>query len=381
MKAVFVVVILSSLLEIGQSIGTRPEIVDDILPEVKQQGQIGYLNCSVINLSESAVVSWIKETTPTNTPLQISTNEDILQNYQVEGHNKYDVIRTVNNNREQYQLVIRALTENDAGNYNCQIRLTNLNYKQWPRKTASLTVQIAPTIKTRSDSNIIVKEGSNVTLKCEANGIPTPNITWKRTDGLPMPGGGFQYWGSQYDVYNIAATDRGQFLCIADNNVRPPADFAVQVEVMFAPYCTAQQNTVGQVQNRRFPAKLDCIVASNPRAQVTWYKFNPVSGRLEAISDNDKYDLNQQDDQRLKNDEKWYSLTIKQVQGNDFGKFYCHAKNNYGENNATFILFETMECQGPLCPSIGGNTGAVIRPSVYTLTVSAVLVMNIYLKT
>lgn len=86
-------------------------------------------------------VSWIKETTPTNTPLQISTNEDILQNYQVEGHNKYDVIRTVNNNREQYQLVIRALTENDAGNYNCQIRLTNLNYKQWPRKTASLTVQ------------------------------------------------------------------------------------------------------------------------------------------------------------------------------------------------------------------------------------------------
>lgn len=62
-------------------------------------------------------------------------------------------------------------------------------------------------------------------------------------------------------MQEIKAKDRGQFLCIADNNVRPPADYTVQIEVMYAPRCWAQQNSVGQVQNRRFSAKLDCIVA------------------------------------------------------------------------------------------------------------------------
>jgi hypothetical protein len=30
-------------------------------------------------------------------------------------------------------------------------------------------------------------------LTCEANGIPSPNVTWKRGDGFPLPGGGFQH--------------------------------------------------------------------------------------------------------------------------------------------------------------------------------------------
>ena len=53
---------------------------------------------------------------------------------------------------------------------------------------------VAPTVKLDSKSNIVVQEGSNITLKCEANGIPSPNITWKRLDGLPLPGEGFQHW-------------------------------------------------------------------------------------------------------------------------------------------------------------------------------------------
>ncbi|CAG2198604.1 unnamed protein product [Mytilus edulis] len=221
--------------------GTRPEIVDAILPEVKQQGQIGYLNCSVINLNpSSAVLQWVKQTTPSGTPLLISSNEKIHVNDVVEGHPKYYVRKSVINNRELYQLVIRALTENDAGSYT-----------------------FAPTVKLDSKSNIVVQEGSNITLKCEANGIPTPNITWKRGDGLPLPGGGFQHW----------------------------------------------------------------VRRANPRAEVIWYKVNPATGSLDQIQDNDKYDLNQQDDQRLKADEKWYSLTIKTVQGSDFGKFYCHAES------------------------------------------------------
>lgn len=35
----------------------RPDIVDEILPEVKQKNQIGYLNCTVVNKGSESVVS------------------------------------------------------------------------------------------------------------------------------------------------------------------------------------------------------------------------------------------------------------------------------------------------------------------------------------
>lgn len=34
-----------------------------------------------------------------------------------------------------------------------------------------------------TSTDMVVREGSNVTLKCAATGSPTPNITWKREGG------------------------------------------------------------------------------------------------------------------------------------------------------------------------------------------------------
>lgn len=33
---------------------------------------------------------------------------------------------------------------------------------------------------------MVVREGSNVTLKCAANGSPPPTITWRREGGEPI---------------------------------------------------------------------------------------------------------------------------------------------------------------------------------------------------
>ncbi|XP_063439092.1 lachesin-like [Mytilus trossulus] len=339
----------------------RPEIVDDILPEVKKLGQTAYLNCSVINLQSPAQLQWIKKNTSSGEPLHISSDETIRIDEIVEGQKKYDVVKYGNTNRLMYQLIVRSLTETDAGNYTCQIYLPNQNYKEWPQKWGVLTIQVAPTIKDDNVTSITVQEGQNITLTCEANGNPAPNITWKRGDRFPLPNGGFQQRGGIYKVNHINATDRGQFVCFADNNVKPPASYRVQIEVKFAPYCSAVQDTVGQAQNRSFHAKLECLVAANPRAQVIWYKENKATQQKEQIQDNDKYRLEQQDDQRLKVDEKWYTLEIKNVQGNDYGAYYCTAKNEHGENQAQFQLFETMECQGQNCPSVGASRPEIVH--------------------
>ena len=42
-----------------------------------------------------------------------------------------------------------------------------------------------------TSNDMVVKEGSNVTLKCSATGSPAPTITFRREDGEPiiLPGG------------------------------------------------------------------------------------------------------------------------------------------------------------------------------------------------
>jgi Immunoglobulin domain len=37
-----------------------------------------------------------------------------------------------------------------------------------------------------TSTDMVVREGSNVTLKCAARGSPTPNITWRREGSEPI---------------------------------------------------------------------------------------------------------------------------------------------------------------------------------------------------
>lgn len=43
-----------------------------------------------------------------------------------------------------------------------------------------------------TSTDMVVREGSNVTLRCEATGLPTPNITWRRETGEQIPIGNGQ---------------------------------------------------------------------------------------------------------------------------------------------------------------------------------------------
>ncbi|XP_052060070.1 lachesin-like isoform X4 [Mytilus californianus] len=331
--------VLSSMLYIVYAV--RPETVEDSLPEVNNQDQKAYMNCSVIHLQ----LQWNKQTHSTPDPLYISMDNTVRVDLFVEGRNKYSVVKYRTNNRKTYQLIIESLTEIEAGNYTCQIYLPNQNYEELPRMFRDVTVQIAPYIKAASAAIITVQEGENITLACEAYGYPLPNITWKRVDGSPLPNGGLQLTNGIYKIYNVSATDRGQFICTADNNVKPQVSYTVQLAVRFAPYCTAVQDAVGQIHNQRLHAILDCLVSAEPRAEVVWYKENSTTLQKELIRDNDKYTLEQQYDKRLKADEKWYTLTIKNVVGSDNGDYYCSAKNELGKKQAKFQLFEVFDCR------------------------------------
>ena len=64
---------------------------------------------------------------------------------------------------------------------------------------------------------------------------------------------------------------------------------------------------------------------------VIWYKENRRTLEKEKIKENYKF--------ALKHKEELYTLTIKNVQGNDYGDYYCTVKNKYGKNQVLITLF------------------------------------------
>ena len=51
-------------------------------------------------------------------------------------------------------------------------------------------------------ATITVVKGDNVTLVCEAEGSPTPTITWKRVDTYPLPDGSMIHRVSKLMISN-----------------------------------------------------------------------------------------------------------------------------------------------------------------------------------
>ncbi|XP_061164486.1 lachesin-like [Saccostrea echinata] len=323
----------------------NPDILGEIVPEVKQKNQIGYLNCTVVNKGPESVVQWTKSpTVDGGNTILLSEDDTIVYQGSNKGINedsglqKYDVQSRTNGRKITYMLVIRYLAEEDAGDYCCTIKIQGVEWTDWPNKIGKLTVQIAPQILPSINSVYELDIGSNLQLVCEAHGIPSPNITWKREDDQELSMGGFQTRGAQLNLTDIQKNDRGNYICVADNNVKPPDDFKVEVVVFFPPACRPVQSTVGQAQNRRFNAKLECIVAGFPQPSMRWVK-KTESGKRTEITDDDKYDITKQFSSQLQNDEFWYTLLVKNVQAKDYTNYYCVGNNRYGVGETVIILY------------------------------------------
>lgn len=115
-------------------------------------------------------IAWLRVDTQTILTIQthvITKNHRMVVSY-VEGR--------------AWVLKIRDVKESDKGWYMCQI-----NTDPMKNQVGYLNVVVPPDILDYPTStDMVVREGSNVTLKCAASGSPTPTITWRRESGDPI---------------------------------------------------------------------------------------------------------------------------------------------------------------------------------------------------
>ncbi|KAB1258936.1 Hemicentin-1 [Camelus dromedarius] len=210
--------------------------------------------------------------------------------------------------------ISRAVRE-DAGTYMC--------VAQNPAGTAlgkiKLNVQVPPVISPHPKEHIIAVD-KPITLPCEADGLPPPDIMWHK-DGRAimesvrqrvLSSGALQIAFAQPD-------DAGQYTCMAAN-LAGSSSTSTELTVHVPPriQSTEEHYTV----NENSQAVLPCLADGIPTPAIHWKKGNVLLANLLG-----KYTV-----------EPYGELILENVVPEDSGTYTCVANNAAGEDTHTISL-------------------------------------------
>ena len=102
---------------------------------------------------------------------------------------------------------------------------------------STFVIAVPPSISEISGKTAL--EGENVTLKCIAEGKPTPSITWTRLSDnsvITMP------------LINISRYDVKNYRCTADNGFGTPATRDVSIDVKCKCYIELTFDSLNQIK-------------------------------------------------------------------------------------------------------------------------------------
>ncbi|XP_060666095.1 peroxidasin isoform X2 [Drosophila nasuta] len=255
-------------------------------------GREAVLQCVVDNL-QTYKIAWLRVDTQTILTIQ---NHVITKNHRMS---------ITHAEKRAWILRIRDVKESDKGWYMCQI-----NTDPMKSQVGYLDVVVPPDILDYPTStDMVIREGSNVTLKCAATGSPTPTITWRREGGelIPLPNGAeaIAYNGSFLTIAKVNRLNMGAYLCIASNGIPP----TVSKRVMLIVHC------------ERFV----------PETFESGYKIT-------------------------------MRLTIYDVDISDFGAYRCVAKNSLGDTDGAIKLYHIPQTTTitTMAPTVSINTVPVV---------------------
>uniref|UniRef100_A0A1A9V9M6 Ig-like domain-containing protein n=1 Tax=Glossina austeni TaxID=7395 RepID=A0A1A9V9M6_GLOAU len=238
-------------------------------------------------------------------------------------HDKHDRHRT-------WYLHINNVQEEDKGRYMCQINTVTAK-----TQFGYLNVVVPPNIDdSLSSSDVIVREGSNISLRCRATGSPKPVIKWKRDDNSRITISKNRIvndWeGDTLEITRISRLDMGAYLCIASNGVPPTVSKRIKVSVDFPPMLTIPHQLVGAPEG--FNVTIECLTEAHPTSLNYWTR-----GEGPIIHDSGKFKV--ESSIGVPAYKTHMKLTIINVSSSDDGIYKCVAKNPRGETDGIIRLY------------------------------------------
>ncbi|XP_060666669.1 neurotrimin [Drosophila nasuta] len=297
-----------------------PEFTDVIDNITVPAGRNVKLACSVKNLG-TYKVAWMHFE---QSAILTVHNHVITRNPRISvTHDKHDKHRT-------WFLHINNVQEEDMGRYMCQINTVTAKTQY-----GFVKVVVPPNIDDAlTSSDVIVREGDNVTLRCKAKGSPEPSIKWKRDDNHKIVINKTlevnDLETDSLELERISRLHMGAYLCIASNGVPPSVSKRIKVSVDFSPMVWIPHQLVGIPMG--FNVTLECFIEANPTSLNYWTRENEqmitesTKYKTETIPGNPSYKATMR-------------LTITNVQSSDYGNYKCVAKNPRGDMDGNIKLY------------------------------------------
>ncbi|XP_030231637.1 contactin-3 [Gadus morhua] len=127
--------------------------------------------------------------------------------------------------QETGSLYVAKVESSDVGNYTCVVNNTITREKVLSLPTPlvlrndGVMGEYEPKIEVHFPDSIPAAKGSTVKLECFALGNPVPEISWRRTSGVPFPGKvKMRNSNAVLEIPNFQQEDTGTYECVAENS-------------------------------------------------------------------------------------------------------------------------------------------------------------------
>uniref|UniRef100_A0A3P9PMP2 Neural cell adhesion molecule 1a n=1 Tax=Poecilia reticulata TaxID=8081 RepID=A0A3P9PMP2_POERE len=234
-------------------------------------------------------------------------------------------------------LLIRGIKKVDEGMYNCEARVMARGEIDF--RTIKVIVNVLPTIRARkSEVNATADVGESALLACDADGFPEPTVTWAHNNIVLETGDKYSLNedGSELVIKEVRKVDEGDYTCIAKNKAGEKTE-EVSLNVFVLPNITYFNNQTASEFDEE--VTLTCEASGDPTPTISWRFGNRVftEGEQASWTRPDKYESLDRN-VVVRSHARVSSLTLKDVQFTDAGRYLCTASNSIGEDNQQLFL-------------------------------------------
>ncbi|XP_078379865.1 protein turtle homolog B-like isoform X3 [Oculina patagonica] len=228
---------------------------------------------------------------------------------------------TINTISDGQRLTANQVKKSSAGQYSCEGQ-NALGVGE--RKSAYLLVNYPPAITYFPQSRYTVNETNNVTMVCRANGVPTPEIIWRKSGSNTQLAS-----GEEFSIVHTSGSDDGTYTCTAKNDLGQDSR-EITLSVQTRPTIVTSTPIKTQIPGAEGEkVYLPCIASGKPSPSLSWKR--QLNGKdLSSINDDNVNGIS------VGKDTSVMKVTVSAAGE----KFYCVAVNLLGRDNQEYTIRE-----------------------------------------